>query len=172
MRIAGRGGQRGQALAELALSSLVLMLILLGAIDFARLYEQNTALQEAAREGARFAAIYSGGLNPNLSNAKIQPVVSTVLSGAGLLQNGQTLVMQSSAQCPATGGAYPPDTSHIWVYTCIPTAASACPGQPAGSGQDVEVAVLMRFNLVVQSNLFFGSAFPMNGDAHFRVQGC
>ncbi|HEX6487294.1 MAG TPA: TadE/TadG family type IV pilus assembly protein [Candidatus Dormibacteraeota bacterium] len=164
--------QRGQALTELALLSIVLIFILLGADDFARLYQQNTALQEAAREGARHAAFYSSGTNTNpyLNNsASIVSVVNTVLTGAGLVG---PVTWQGSSQCPANAGAAPNSVNQVYVYGCIPTAAASCPGAPAGSGQDVDIAVLMRFNLVVQSNLFFGPAFPMVGDAHFRVQGC
>lgn len=169
MKFRGRR-QRGQALVELALCSIVLLLILLGATDFARLYQQHTALQEAAREGARHAAWYAGGTNPYLNNTtSIDRVISTALTGAGLTQ---PVVPKGTTQCPANTGTPPPDTSQIWVYSCIPSAASACPGAPAGSGQDVEIAVIIRFGLIVQSDLFFGPDFPMVGDAHFRVQGC
>lgn len=166
-----RSRQQGQAMVELALLSVVLVLIMMGVLDFARLYQTNTALQEAAREAARHAAWYDGetDTNPFLSNAQIRPVIATVMNGAGL---AQTVVMKSASQCPANDGPAPPDTTQIWVYTCLPTSAAACSGAPAGSGQDVDVGVVLKFGLIVQSSLLFGPDFPMRGDAHMRVQGC
>lgn len=51
-----RGRQRGQALVELALVVPVFLLVVFGLFDGGRLVYTNSALSEAAREGARLAA--------------------------------------------------------------------------------------------------------------------
>ena len=57
--------EAGQALTELAIASVVLILIIFGAVDLARLYNAQTALQEATRVGARHAALYDSDANIN-----------------------------------------------------------------------------------------------------------
>jgi TadE-like protein len=56
-RLASRSCQRGAALVEFALVSLVLYLILAGAIEFGRLMFAANALQDAARVAARELAV-------------------------------------------------------------------------------------------------------------------
>jgi Flp pilus assembly protein TadG len=68
-----RRGQRGQALAEFALVSTVLALILGGAIEFGLLYGHKIELANAARAGARWAAAY-----PTAWTAAASPASNTV----------------------------------------------------------------------------------------------
>lgn len=67
---AGRGSrQPGQALVELGISSLFLLLLVMGIADFGFLYSDRLAISNAAREGARYAS-----LNPTFwSNAASPP---------------------------------------------------------------------------------------------------
>ena len=55
-----RRGEIGQSLAEFALVLLVLMMIVLGIIDFTRAIYAHSAVANAAREGARYALIHPG----------------------------------------------------------------------------------------------------------------
>lgn len=178
-------GQRGQALTELALVSVLLILILLGVVDFARLFQFDTALQEAAREGVRHAAWYDGGsnTNPYLKDSEIRNVVNTVLDGAGITNS---VIQQTPASCNGSGPQHGPPfsfpasstVSQPWLYVCYNTdngspttqaSSPACTGGTCG-GYDIEVAVLMRFGLVVQNGPF-GPSVPIFGYAHVRVQG-
>ena len=52
---AGEGANRGQSLVELALSLPVLLLLLLGTIDFGRMFFDYVQMRNAAREGVGFA---------------------------------------------------------------------------------------------------------------------
>lgn len=52
--------QRGQALVEFAISSLFLLLLLAGAIDFGMSYADRLEVANAARVGARWASLHSG----------------------------------------------------------------------------------------------------------------
>src|SRR5438552_14893795 len=51
-----KDGQHGQALVELALASVVLLLMLLAIVDFGLLFGDRLAMSNAARGGARWAS--------------------------------------------------------------------------------------------------------------------
>ena len=56
----GRGrGQRGQALVEMAVLLPVLLLILMGVLDFGRYFYTGLTVRHAAREGARYGAVHA-----------------------------------------------------------------------------------------------------------------
>jgi len=50
-------GQRGQALVEMALTLPLLLLVLIGMMEFGLIFNQQLTLTEAAREGARTVAL-------------------------------------------------------------------------------------------------------------------
>lgn len=50
--------QRGSSLVEMAIGSLVLVLVLAGVADLGRAFHSGIAISNAAREGARYAARY------------------------------------------------------------------------------------------------------------------
>lgn len=53
-------GRRGQGLVEFAITAPVLLLMILGLIDFARAWNTFQVITDAAREGARECAINNG----------------------------------------------------------------------------------------------------------------
>ena len=50
-------GERGQSLAELGVLLPILLIIVLGAVDFGRAYYSSQAVDNAARTGAQYAAV-------------------------------------------------------------------------------------------------------------------
>jgi Flp pilus assembly protein TadG len=65
-------GQAGQSLVEFALALPVLLLILLGLADFGRAFYYTTAIANAARAGAEFAARNAGaGANATTIGYKV-----------------------------------------------------------------------------------------------------
>ncbi len=54
---ADRGAERGQSLAEFALTFAVLMLIILGIVDFSRAVLARNVIASAAREAARYGTV-------------------------------------------------------------------------------------------------------------------
>ena len=53
------GRQKGQALVELALTLPLILLLVLGAMDFGRMFTTKLVLNNAAREGAYYISTYS-----------------------------------------------------------------------------------------------------------------
>ena len=89
-------GQRGQALAEFALISILLALLLTGAIDFGLLYGHKIELAGAARSGARWAASH-----PSAWTSAATPASTTVegqVASAGgtlaLTNNDSTIAIE------------------------------------------------------------------------------
>lgn len=70
-----RSDQKGQSLVELALVFPLLLLILLGIIDFGRVYFAYVTITNASREGARYASACLG------NTAEIQNRVLQETSG-------------------------------------------------------------------------------------------
>lgn len=64
--------RRGQALVELAIALPLLMLLLLIAIDFGRVFHTHISLANAAREGASYAASNPADLAAGGSGARTQ----------------------------------------------------------------------------------------------------
>lgn len=58
MRNYRRSNEKGQSMAEFALILPVLLIVLCGIIDFGWLYYNQITLNNAAREGARYAVIH------------------------------------------------------------------------------------------------------------------
>jgi len=60
-------GHRGQALVELALVLPILLLMLFGIVEFGRIFNAYLVVSQAAREGARVAAL--GGTDEEITQA-------------------------------------------------------------------------------------------------------
>jgi hypothetical protein len=72
-----RRGERGQSLVEVAISLLVIMLLLSGAVDFSIAYFSFTAMQDAAQEGALYGSVNPGdeaGIISRVRSASTNPV--------------------------------------------------------------------------------------------------
>lgn len=70
----------GQALVEMALVSLVLLLMILGMVDLTRAWNIYQVITDAAREGARNVVVDWTGLTPAQKRAKAYDVVAAALA--------------------------------------------------------------------------------------------
>ncbi|MCX6022317.1 MAG: pilus assembly protein [Chloroflexi bacterium] len=98
-----RRAARAQALVEMALIFPMLLLLLLGSLDFARVFVTSLVLQGAAREGARLAADYtqtSSAVQTRVTNAATPLVVPTSGVTSCVFSTPQTT---PSTSCPPTG---------------------------------------------------------------------
>ena len=68
--------QAGQSLVEFALGLLVLVLVVMGIIDFSRMVFARNAVTNAAREAARYVS-----LHPGATQAEVQNVAKGLIAG-------------------------------------------------------------------------------------------
>src|SRR3972149_5043894 len=90
----GRRGERGQAMVELVLVLPVLLIILIGVVQFALVYHAKDVATTAAQEGARLAA--ADGRTPAEGAARARDVLQSGLGRTG---------SEVSGTAPDKGGA-------------------------------------------------------------------
>ncbi len=143
-----RGRARGQALVELALITPVLLLLLLIAVDFGRLFFTYIQLNNAAREGAAYGAS--------------SPADST----------GITAAVRREANVQTQGGENP-GLLTVGVACQDPSAAAiACGSSIGGSGIGNQVLVTVAEPFTFLTPLigsFFGGDLPLSVEATAAV---
>lgn len=87
--------QNGQSLVEMAIGSVVLLILLLGLVDLGRAFVSQIALREAAQEGVFYASLHPGDLSGIVSavrTSSTSPVdlsdISRVVITINFLPNG------------------------------------------------------------------------------------
>jgi Flp pilus assembly protein TadG len=178
---------RGQATVEFGISSVLLLLILLGLVDFSRVFYFDTGLHGAVREGARHGAWYDtpNRKNPYLFDAEIKSTVDQALAGvAGVSPS----VLAGNCPTPTDGNPYhnPPYSSSAFpavgvynqpnLYICYNNNPAldltAAPADNSHRLQDLNVILLMNYGLAtgfMQSQI--GKNIPVAANAHIVVQG-
>ena len=180
--------QRGQSLVEFAISSIVLLLLMMGLLDLSRAFYYAVNLQGAAREGARHGAWFDTATRSNtyLDDADIMSAVNSALSGAGLTGT----FVPGSCLAPTDGNgvnnkpyspaAFPASTQQVNVYICYTQPGggaqvgtlSAHPTDNSWRLGDINVSLLMNFGIItpfIQS--LFGSGINLTYNEHFTIQG-
>jgi Flp pilus assembly protein TadG len=185
----GRRRQRGQSLVEFAISSIVLLLLMMGLLDLSRAFYFAVNLEGAAREGARHGAWFNTASRANnyLDDTDIKIAVNQALGGAGI---AGTPVPQAGCLAPTDGNAFNNKPYPASAYPATPQAVNIyiCYTYPGGvpqSGQmanaptdnswrlgDVNVSLLMNFQLITPliRNLF-GTGINLAYNEHFTIQG-
>jgi Flp pilus assembly protein TadG len=185
--------QRGQSLVEFAISSIVLLLLMMGLLDLSRAFYYAVNLQGAAREGARHGAWFDtkSRVNIYLDDADVNSAVDSGLLGSGITCVGTSCFVPSGGclvptdsntnnNKPYAASAYPVTTQRVNVYICY--------SAPNNGGQvgtlamhptdnswrlgDINVSVLMNFALITPfiQNLF-GNGINLAFNEHFTIQG-
>ena len=180
--------QRGQSLVEFAISSIVLLLLMMGLLDLSRAFYYAVNLQGAAREGARHGAWFDTATRSNtyLDDADIMSAVNSALSGAGLTGT----FVPGSCLAPTDGNgvnnkpyspaAFPASTQQVNVYICYSSpnggpqvgTLAAHPTDNSWRLGDINVSLLMNFGIItpfIQS--LFGSGINLTYNEHFTIQG-
>jgi Flp pilus assembly protein TadG len=99
-----RRAERGQAMVELALVLPVLLVILIGVVQFALVYHAKDVATTAAQEGARLAA--ADGRTPAEGAARARDVLQSGLGHTGsefrvtAQDTGETVVVQAKGDYP------------------------------------------------------------------------
>lgn len=116
--VRGRGrGETGVATVELAVILPFLVLLLIGTLELGLLVRDHQALQNAAREGARFSALPGNKIAtaaaPATTRANIESVVIAYLANDGITLSGGDITIDQAV--PMTVGAYTVHGSQIEV---------------------------------------------------------
>lgn len=104
---------RGAVAVEMALVTPLLVALVFGIIDFSRVFNAELQLSQAAREGARLAAIVNGSA-PVYSSAQIRDRVASAAPNPAFAGTAAQLGMMF--QCP-TGTTVSPSTLPVSSVT-------------------------------------------------------
>jgi Flp pilus assembly protein TadG len=189
--------QRGQSLVEFAISSLVLILLLMGLLDLSRAFYYSVNILGAAREGARHGAWFDTATRTNkyLDDADVMLAVKQAMAGSGFDGQPGHLPLPNfvaSAGClagadgnainnkPYSSAAKPASTGQVNVYICYTQPGGVfktgtLPVAPTDSSYrlgDINVSIIMNFAFVTPfiQNLF-GAGIPLVYNEHFTIQG-
>lgn len=116
--------ERGQSMVELAISLIVILTLLAGAVDFGIALYSYVALRDAVQEGALYASFESGD-GTNLDCAAIEDRVRSASSNPVDLTD-TTKVSISICTVPAGSSSY------VCPSSCSVSGASPCEGYGAG----------------------------------------
>ena len=131
----GKSGDTGQALVELALILPVILLLVVGMLEFSRAWNLHQALTDATREGARRAAVQDADY---ASQDSAKAAIWRGLSQAGY--------------DPAAAGA---------AYQVRFEYPSAAPGRSPGRASRVDVRFPYRFWVLPFRTITMRSTFTM-----------
>ncbi len=124
---------RGVALVEFAIVMPVLLLVLIGILEFGRAYNAVATMQNASAEAARWAALHPAASEDDIAAA---------IRGRVVPLNGAAIEVEASYD---DGSAYQP-----WPETGIPASTPA---------RLVPIRVVVRYPWSA-ATLFIGSFFP------------
>ncbi len=153
--------ERGAAAVEFAIVLTVLLLILLGIIDFGRLLYVSQGVKAASREGARVAAVRTAWgaagnptTNPTSSATGVVAAVKSAADSASSLAAGGSLKvandkgtsadLATESPCTTAGGSVTVTVTVLFKWI---TPVGALPGLSSGALQgsrDVTSATTMR----------------------------
>lgn len=123
MRRASEFGDSGQALAEIAIALPLLLLMLIGIWEFARAYQIQQVVVNAAREGARVVVLPI----PDVDSATV--IVNNYLAAGSV--SGQTVTISGTE---ATGEAMTVQVSVPYTFNLIGPVIRLATGSSGGPG--------------------------------------
>lgn len=140
-------GERGSALMEFAIAATVFLTSLFGVIEVGRLLWTHNALRDAARRGARYAAVRKSDTasqtavkkmvvygDPNADTATAQPVVTglTMANVALEYQNYNGIQLSSRATVSITGASFKFAVPLVGGTITLPAYRTSSVGESAG----------------------------------------
>ncbi len=156
---------RGQSLVELAISLMVMLLLLAGAVTFGMALFSYVAIRDAAQEGALY-----GSFNPFLDSAPtgFNPGEEANVNGAVICARVKAAstspVNMNSFGCSTDGATYHAG-NNIDVYATYPS--HACEGTDAGGTPNgIQVRVEYNYQIVMP---FFGAVTGGSNQIHLNA---
>lgn len=97
-----RARQRGGALAELAIAMPILLLILVGTVDFGRVFYTGMAVAQAARAGAEYGAQKA---STSVDEANIKAAAKSAVASDLTLADGD-ITWSRTCECATNAGVF------------------------------------------------------------------
>jgi Flp pilus assembly protein TadG len=150
-------GDEGGALVELAVVLPVLILILVSAIDFSRVFYTSIALTNAARAGAQFGS-FNSAASGNFAGMQTAATAATNLPGV-------TAVATRTCACSTDGGTFSSTTT---PNDCTSPEATAC---ASGTHRviTVTVSVSKAFSMIIGNLPGVANTITLTRAATLRV---
>lgn len=120
----------GAELIEMAIVLPLLLLLVMGMVDFGFLLQRYVVLTNAAAEGARVASL------PGYSSADVSARVASYATNGGIPGSVTTSTQSVSLPGGAGGGSWPGTqvtVTHVYTYQYIGPIAALFGGGPGGS---------------------------------------
>jgi Flp pilus assembly protein TadG len=166
-----RGRQAGSSLIELAILAPVLILLLVGVMDFARVYYYGIVAANAARAGAQYGIegnntdttgmVNHAALDANASCNNVSPAAAGCSSGSLSSFGATTAGNQANCLCPTVGGAW------VSIGTAPACTATPCPYDGSAPRVYVEVDSSYPFNPLFR---VFPNSIGLSGKAAMRAE--
>jgi Flp pilus assembly protein TadG len=139
-------------LVETVLVMSVFLLFVFGILEYGRFIMTRQVLENAAREGARYAVVNTQGA----TTADVQDRVDQMLAGQGVQLAGynKTTSVQVFKADPATLAPLDANNNVVASWTLAPFTN-------AQFGQGIAVRVTGNYNPVLPSFLFMGNTIPL-----------
>ena len=160
----GSRGRQGQALVEFALVAPIFFLVFFGLVDTARLVYTSSVVSQAAREGARLAAVEASWIgktsaddsrcNTGSLGSHVCPTsagfLADVKTAANRMVAGSGTITQVYVSCdapPTPPTVTNPTTSGEWTTTdtCYTTTSPVVASAAARTGNLVSVRVVLGY---------------------------
>lgn len=124
-----RTARRGGAVVEMAIVTPLLMMILLGTIEFGYVFMMEQSLTNAAREACRMATL------PGASDADIQTRAQQALAGTGLnVTSGNVTITHATPQNPVVQVSVRVPYSEVTLLGVLPSGLMSNWFGDGGSG--------------------------------------
>ena len=117
--------RRGAALVEFALVMPLLLLLLVGIMEFGRAWSQTQVITDAARQGARLAALLN---NSSAGQDSVRTVVLRALAAGNVNAIGVRMIDDRSHRGRASAAGKPAPTPR-WACPSRSRTTGACSGR-------------------------------------------
>jgi Flp pilus assembly protein TadG len=155
---------------EFALVAPVLLTLLMGFIEFGRIYTSQITLTNAARDGARFAITHSSSWS-NQSTAPAGTIEAAIQAsvGAGTLPNDDSHIVIEyfdNTKSPAV------QCGHYSVAAGVFVADGGYPSQAScvAAGNLVEIKLAMPYSFLTAASVFFPSGFSLKASTTMVIE--
>jgi hypothetical protein len=169
-RAARRSAGSGQGLAEFAFIIPMFLMMLFGIVDFGRVIWARNSLENAAREGARYAIVHGGSYGQTCPVGPQSPLLPVKTADASCPFPSPS--RQSIRNAALAFGIAP--GSGLVITVCYHTAGTTCTGNTNETnitnvrGTAVTVTATSTLNLIVPSLLHLGN-FTVVGSSTMLV---